>query len=161
VKLYESQEMNEKRRLIDFVCSNSVWKDGRLIPNYRKPFDLLSVTNEAYQKKKAAFTSKDSLFDIWLPIGHDLRTIVPVISVGYEPVNRKKLSIRKSKALNRPKKHIIHKALSWKKMLDEGCISGKHACRNFFIFLTANDPLSNTVYTDKSRKFFRAQCRRW
>ena len=42
--------------------------------------------------------------------------------MGYEPQNRKKLSIRKSKALNRPKKHIIHKALLWQKMLDDGVV---------------------------------------
>jgi hypothetical protein len=41
VFLYEKQEMKEKRKLLDFVCSNSTWKDGRLIPQYRKPFDLL------------------------------------------------------------------------------------------------------------------------
>jgi site-specific DNA recombinase len=37
--LYEKQDMSEKRRLLNFVCSNSIWKDGKLIPNYRKPFD--------------------------------------------------------------------------------------------------------------------------
>jgi hypothetical protein len=32
VILYEKQEMQEKRKLLDFVCSNSTWKDGKLIP---------------------------------------------------------------------------------------------------------------------------------
>jgi len=59
--------MTEKRRLLNFVCSNSIWKDGKLIPNYRKPFDLLAVTNVAYQKEKATFPSKSDLLDIWLP----------------------------------------------------------------------------------------------
>ena len=40
VILYEKQNMMEKRKLLDFVLSNSTWKDGQLIPNYRKPFDL-------------------------------------------------------------------------------------------------------------------------
>ena len=67
VSLYEKQNMREKRRLLDFVCSNSQWKDGRLIPNYRKPFDLLAVTNTAYQKTKAAFDVESDLCPIWLP----------------------------------------------------------------------------------------------
>jgi site-specific DNA recombinase len=37
VILYEKQEMVEKRRLLNFVSSNSSWKDGRLTPVYRKP----------------------------------------------------------------------------------------------------------------------------
>jgi hypothetical protein len=36
VFLYDKQEIREKRRLLNFVCSNSQWKDGALIPNYRK-----------------------------------------------------------------------------------------------------------------------------
>ena len=67
VILYEKQEMVEKRRLLNFVFSNSSWKDGRLTPVYRKPFDLLAVTNLAYQREKALFPTKEGLFDIWLP----------------------------------------------------------------------------------------------
>jgi site-specific DNA recombinase len=66
--LYEKQEMREKRRLLDFVFSNSTWKDGCLIPTYRKPFDMLAVTNEAYHKEKAAREDSDGLFTIWLPL---------------------------------------------------------------------------------------------
>jgi site-specific DNA recombinase len=65
--LYEKQEMNEKRRILDFVFSNCLWKDGALIPNYRKPFDLLAVTNSAYQKREATFQVKSGLSEIWLP----------------------------------------------------------------------------------------------
>jgi hypothetical protein len=67
VTLYEKQEMQEKRRLLNFVFSNSTWKDGKLIPAYRKPFDLLALTNTAYQKEKAVSSKKDGLFEIWLP----------------------------------------------------------------------------------------------
>ncbi len=34
VILYEKQTDQEKRRVINFLCSNSIWKDGRLHPNY-------------------------------------------------------------------------------------------------------------------------------
>src|SRR5215475_1482460 len=65
--LYERQEMREKRRSLDFVFSNSAGKDGCLIPTYRKPFDMLAVTNKAYYKEKAARGDSDGLFTIWLP----------------------------------------------------------------------------------------------
>ena len=67
VTLYEKQEMKEKRRLLNFVFSNSTWKDGKLTPSYRKPFDLLAVTNTTYQKKKATSHMKSSLSENWLP----------------------------------------------------------------------------------------------
>ena len=67
VILYDKQEMDEKRRLLNFVFSNSSWRDGRLTPVYRKPFDLLAVTNLAYRREKALFPMKEGLFDIWLP----------------------------------------------------------------------------------------------
>ena len=65
--LYEKQEMKEKRRILDFLFSNCLWKDGALIPKYRKPFDMLAVTNSAYQKKKATSRVKSGLSEIWLP----------------------------------------------------------------------------------------------
>jgi site-specific DNA recombinase len=67
VILYEKQTPHEKRRLLNFVLSNSTWKDGRLIPNYRIPFDLLAVTNSEYQKQKATSGLENGLFDFWLP----------------------------------------------------------------------------------------------
>jgi hypothetical protein len=51
-------------RLDKWLC---LWKDGALIPNYRKRFDMLALTNPTYQKKKTASHSKSSLFEIWLP----------------------------------------------------------------------------------------------
>jgi site-specific DNA recombinase len=66
VVLYEKQDMLEKRRLLDFVCSNSQWKDGILIPTYRKPFDLLASTNIAYTKTEAASPVENGFCPIWL-----------------------------------------------------------------------------------------------
>ena len=63
--LYDKQEMHEKRRLLDFVFSNSTWKDGKLIPNYRKPFDLLAITNTKYRGKRRSGMSKKDAFEIW------------------------------------------------------------------------------------------------
>ncbi len=67
VILYEKQTVQEKRRIINFVCSNSLWKDGRLHPNYRQPFDILAETNLSHQKEKAVSPQRKSLFENWLP----------------------------------------------------------------------------------------------
>lgn len=47
-------------------------KDGTLIPNYRKPFDTLAVTNAAWQKKKATSRMRSGLSEIWLPGDPDI-----------------------------------------------------------------------------------------
>ena len=65
--IYEKRKMEEKRSLLNFVFSNSTWKDGKLIPAYRKIFELLALTNTAYQKEKAVSSKKDGPFEIWLP----------------------------------------------------------------------------------------------
>jgi hypothetical protein len=67
VILYEKQTVGEKRRIINFVCSNSLWKDGRLQPNYRQPFDILVKNNVAHQKEKTLFPKEKGFFENWLP----------------------------------------------------------------------------------------------
>lgn len=65
--LYQKQEGPEKRRLLNIVHSNSTWHRDHLVPEYRKPFDLLAVTNEAWREKKAASPLEDGRPSIWLP----------------------------------------------------------------------------------------------
>jgi hypothetical protein len=48
VILYKNQSNEEKRKLLQIVHSNSTWRDGEFHPSYRKPFDLLVVTNIEY-----------------------------------------------------------------------------------------------------------------
>lgn len=69
VELFENQEPREKPRLLDFVLSNCTWKDGKLTVEFRQPFDMLAVTNEAHQKGKAAGLASNGLSEQWLP-GH-------------------------------------------------------------------------------------------
>ncbi len=45
VKLYEKQTIEKKRCLLNFVYSNSTWCNGQLNAIFKKPFDLLAVTN--------------------------------------------------------------------------------------------------------------------
>lgn len=65
--LYEKQEMSNKRHLLEFVFSNSTWKYGKLIPRYRKPFDLLAVSNTAIEEKKASTSHEVAINEVWRP----------------------------------------------------------------------------------------------
>ena len=64
---YENQNMLEKREVLNFVYSNSTWKDGQLFPNFRKPFDSLVVANEASKKEQGTLREKSALRSVWLP----------------------------------------------------------------------------------------------
>jgi transposase len=52
--LFKQQSPSEKRKLLNFVCSNSTWKDQTLTATFRQPFDVLAITNTSWQKEKAA-----------------------------------------------------------------------------------------------------------
>jgi hypothetical protein len=72
--LYSEQIPAEKRKLLHMVYSNSVWAGGELVPIYRKPFDMIAVSNQAYRRKKATNPKKSDLFEIWRPLANALRT---------------------------------------------------------------------------------------
>ncbi|MHB8792903.1 MAG: recombinase family protein [Thermoleophilia bacterium] len=65
--LYKLQDMSKKRQLLEFVFSNSTWMNGKLIPNYRKPFDLLAVSNATHAEKKASSTQEVAISEAWCP----------------------------------------------------------------------------------------------
>jgi len=71
---YSAQIPEEKRKLLNLLCSNSTWACGELTANYNKPFDIFAVTNEEYQRKKATSPEKSDLFEIWRPLVDALRT---------------------------------------------------------------------------------------
>lgn len=66
VILYEKQEMREKRKILNFVVSNSIWKDGKLSVNFRKPFDLLAVTKQKSQEVFPGSSCENSNFENWM-----------------------------------------------------------------------------------------------
>ena len=43
-RLFAKQEPSEQRRLLNFVLSNSTWKNGALSVTFRQPFDLIAQT---------------------------------------------------------------------------------------------------------------------
>src|SRR5215208_8424466 len=63
--LFKQQNSSEKRKLLNFVCSNSTWKDKTLTATFRQPFDLLALTNTTWQSKKAAGNSSSDLCPEW------------------------------------------------------------------------------------------------
>ncbi len=73
--LYAKQDDMEKRKILDFLLSNSKWKDGKLIPNYRKPFDLLAEVNEEAKRKTTAIPGNGGQNNQWLPVVDKIRTL--------------------------------------------------------------------------------------
>jgi site-specific DNA recombinase len=65
-KLFERQEPREKRRLLNFVLSNCTWEDGKLVANFRQPFDLLAKTTAVAARMAANETAKSAKTEIWL-----------------------------------------------------------------------------------------------
>jgi hypothetical protein len=43
-ELFKGQPSAEKRKLMDYVVSGCRWQGGELVPEYRKPFDMLAGT---------------------------------------------------------------------------------------------------------------------
>jgi len=63
--LYQEQDAEERRKLIGFIFSNPTFKEGKIQPDFRKPFDSLINTNIAYQKKKAVDGEIHDLRPVW------------------------------------------------------------------------------------------------
>src|SRR5262249_24108909 len=66
-ELFRGQPASSKRRLLDFVLSNSVWMDGELRATFRQPFDLIAVTAEADRAEAAAGGGHGGRLEKWLP----------------------------------------------------------------------------------------------
>uniref|UniRef100_Q028A0 Recombinase n=1 Tax=Solibacter usitatus (strain Ellin6076) TaxID=234267 RepID=Q028A0_SOLUE len=64
-QLFESQPPSEKRKLLDFVLSNSRWKDGKLEAEYRQPFDLIAAAALADRQLQPNGGSGNGNFDEW------------------------------------------------------------------------------------------------
>jgi site-specific DNA recombinase len=53
-RLFAKQEPREKRRLLHFLLSNCTWDDGKVVTNFRQPFDMLAETVIATRGQQAA-----------------------------------------------------------------------------------------------------------
>jgi len=65
-RLFLEQEPQEKRRLLDFVVSNSTWRDGELTATLRHPFDLLAETTSLAAEVAARGGMKRATSESWL-----------------------------------------------------------------------------------------------
>ncbi len=52
--LFAEQPASEKRRLLEFVLSNSLWANGELTPEFRQPFGMLADMAAVGAQKMAA-----------------------------------------------------------------------------------------------------------
>jgi site-specific DNA recombinase len=66
-RLFEKRQAAEKRRLLDFVVSNSVWKEGKIVPAWRQPFDMIALANESAQTETVGELTESGLNQNWLP----------------------------------------------------------------------------------------------
>ncbi len=60
-ELFERRDARQKRLLLNFVLSNSVWADGVLTPVFRQPFDMIADAAKLCATKKAAGASSGDL----------------------------------------------------------------------------------------------------
>ena len=75
------KEPAEKRRLLNFLLSNCVWKAGVLTAEYRQPFDMLALAREAGGGDEAMSGAKNGQFENWLPSLDTFRTFAGQVAV--------------------------------------------------------------------------------
>ena len=63
--LLERQAPLEKRKLLDFVLSNCLWKDGELSAKYRQPSDLIASAAGSGSGPAAISGGGTADFDNW------------------------------------------------------------------------------------------------
>jgi site-specific DNA recombinase len=69
-ELFEKQPPKEKRRLLDFVLSNSQWKGGSIVPTFRQPFDMIALANGERDARHHSALQKMRDRTSWLPKNH-------------------------------------------------------------------------------------------
>jgi len=66
VGTYDSLTLPQKRELVSFVCSNSIWKGGTVTPTFRKPFDAIVDFKENKNAVSDPLGAEDSVSAGWL-----------------------------------------------------------------------------------------------
>ncbi len=65
--LFIRQTPAEKRRLLDYIISNSVWDGKSLAVEFKQPFDIIAKSAKIIKLENTQKTAKNSNFDKWLP----------------------------------------------------------------------------------------------
>jgi hypothetical protein len=76
-RLFKKQQADEKRRLLNFVVSNSIWKGGEIVPVWRQPFDIIAVANQPSDSGTRGAGPKNGPNENWLPEYSQVRTGAP------------------------------------------------------------------------------------
>ena len=66
-QLYESRNPTERRQLLNFAVSNTVWRDQNLEVVWRQPFDLLAESISECRKNDEPPDAKSGGHSKWLP----------------------------------------------------------------------------------------------
>ena len=74
--LFAEQPASEKRRLLEFVLSNSFWAGGELTPDFRQPFGMITDMATVGAQKKAAGLLSNSHHQEELPVLDTFRTFL-------------------------------------------------------------------------------------
>ncbi len=72
--LYIKQDANEKRKLLNFVVSNSVWDGKNLKAEFKQPFDILVESKIRIESEITFDMPQMAVFEKWLPVLHGIRT---------------------------------------------------------------------------------------
>ncbi len=65
--LFVKQFAHEKRRLLNFLVSNCIWKDGLLTVKFKQPFDVLSEFVSDLNSAEVPADANNAGFEKWLP----------------------------------------------------------------------------------------------
>lgn len=65
-RLFAEQEPREKRRLLNFLLSNYIWEDGKVVATFHQAFDMLAETATAAARVEAGESAKSAKSEIWL-----------------------------------------------------------------------------------------------
>jgi site-specific DNA recombinase len=63
---FAEQDARQKRRLLNFVLSNSIWKDGELTSTFRQPFGMIAETAVLAAQGSVSNGTKPAGHPVWL-----------------------------------------------------------------------------------------------
>jgi DNA invertase Pin-like site-specific DNA recombinase len=67
-QLYERQAPMERRKLLNFMVSNSIWREGNLEVVWREPFDLLAKSLDGVRENENPPKGNSGGHSEWLPL---------------------------------------------------------------------------------------------
>lgn len=72
-KLFAKQSAHEKRRLLNFMLSNSIWENGKLHITWKQPFDMIAEYSDEMNQGNMAKNDNLPISEKWLPILYQMR----------------------------------------------------------------------------------------